>query len=272
MSVLSHAWGVCDRLGLAPTLRKCYLAFRTAPNGWTYRARVGDHDAVFTTKTWLEFQRVRTFFGEGEILASLLDDIGEDDTVWDVGANVGLYSCFVAKTLGSGAVVAFEPEPNNLARLESNLGANAPPERWLTCPVALSDEDGPGWLASAHRPSRRTEAGAGHHYLSDSPPVGAALVTCRRGETLVEEGVPAPDVLKIDVQGAEERVLRGMGDLLQGVDVMYLELHPEKCERYGTSTAATERFLRDSGYTLTDLGRPSWNRSGVYHVRATRED
>ena len=56
--------------------------------------------------------------------------------------------------------------------------------------------------------------------------VGVQKVTCHRYDTLVRQGkAPAPEMLKIDVQGAEMLVLIGMGQLLQGVIGIELESH-----------------------------------------------
>lgn len=265
--VATRLWRGCEALGLAGLLRRGYLTARAAPRGWRHRATVAGVDATFATTSWTEFKRVTTLHGESRLIARLLDELDGDEVVWDVGANVGIYACFLARRLDSGQVVGFEPEPTNAARLRENLRENAAKSRWQTVPVALSDRDGTGWLASAHPPGDREIVGSGHHYLAEE---GWLSVECGRGETLVADGLPAPDVLKIDVQGAELKVLAGMGAVLHGVDVVYVEIHTEKCERYRTTTDEVERFLREAGFSLTDLGEPDWNREGVYHVRAGR--
>ncbi|MFC6990551.1 FkbM family methyltransferase [Haladaptatus sp. GCM10025707] len=242
---------------------------RAAPKGWRHRGRIGDVTAEFATTSLLEYQRVTTLFGEERIIEALLDDLDGSEIVWDVGANVGIYACFIAKKLTSGVVIGFEPEPVNETRLQRNLQANAPPERWQTAAIALSNVDGPGMLASADDRARETEAGAGHHYLSATD--GWLPVACKRGETVIDEGLPAPTILKIDVQGAELQVLEGMGDALSTVERIYAELHTEKCpQRYGTSVAEVEQFLRDAGFTLENLGTPTGDRHGVYYIRASR--
>ncbi|WP_336360124.1 FkbM family methyltransferase [Haladaptatus sp. ZSTT2] len=265
---MSRVWQFVEAAGLAPLARKSYLLVRAAPKGWRHRGQVGDVTAEFATTSLLEYQRVTTLFGEEDILAALLADLDGDEVVWDIGANVGIYACFIANKLTTGIVVGFEPEPVNEARLHANLEANAPSERWQTSSVALTDDDGPGRMASADDRAKGAEAGAGHHYLA---PDGWLPVECRRGETAITEGVPAPTVLKIDVQGAEMKVLEGMGDALADVSLIYAELHTEKCpQRYGTTVEEVEQFLTDAGFTLTNLGTPAGSREGVYYVRAAR--
>lgn len=268
---MNRLWRICDRTGLAPVLRTTYFTLRAAPRRWRYRATVGGVSAEFRTSTWYEFKRARHLHGERRVIESFLADIADDEVVWDVGANVGMYACFAAKKLSSGTVVGFEPIPVNRERLEENLLANAPESRWLTSPYPLSDADEPASMAFGHHPSKRLEPGAGHHYLADDgDEAGWITVDCRRGETLVAEGLPAPDVVKIDVQGAELKVLRGMGAALDGVRSVYVEIHPEKSKRYATTAEEIERFLRDEGFVLTPLGVPGTYRHGVYHVLASR--
>ncbi|MDS0295241.1 FkbM family methyltransferase [Halogeometricum luteum] len=250
--------------------RESYWRARLAPSGWRHRAELDGLSAEFRMATRCEFQRATTLVGEGAVISALLSELDGDEVVWDVGANVGMYACFVLRKLTGGAVVCFEPEPSNEARLRTNLAANGPERRWRTSTLALSDRSGPGRLASERR-----EVGAGHHYLTDgegeSETEGQVLrVDCRRGDELAGGAFPSPDVVKIDVQGAELNVLRGMGDALDGVETAFVEVHAEKCRRYGTTAEEIEGYLRDRGFSLDSLGEPTWDRRGVYHVRARR--
>jgi FkbM family methyltransferase len=265
-SAPQRLWKLLDRLGLDGYVRRGYFTLRAAPRGWRYRTRVGDASAELATSTWFEYKRAKRLHGERAVLEALLSDIADDEVFWDVGANVGVYSCLVADVLRSGTVVGFEPEPENRARLRTNLAANAPDSQWVVSSVALSDRDGTGRLAPGF-PEEYRQVGAGHYYLSETE---GRPVDCRRAETLIEDGIPAPDVLKIDVQGAELDVLRGFGEALGAVDRVYAELHTEKARRYDATVEETERFLREAGYSLTHLGEPSGYRGGVYHVRAAR--
>lgn len=262
-----YLWRACEMAGIASPIRRAYLTGWTALDGPRHRVSVGDFEATFEITSWIEFRRLTTLHGEREILATLLAELEGTEVVWDVGANVGLYACFLARALPSGVVIGIEPEQANLRRLESNLRANAPRDRWRAIQVALSDREGDGRLATEHQPLDRPPVGAGHHYLDEN---GHIPVTRRRGERLVQEGAPAPDAMKIDVQGAELDVLRGMGETLSEVDLLYIEVHSEKCQRYGATPETIERYLREAGFSLMDLGEPDWRRRGVYYLRAAR--
>jgi len=231
---------------------------------------VGHITAEFRTDTWYEFKRARSFSGERRVLESFISNLADDDIVWDVGANIGIYTCFAAKKLSAGTAIGFEPVPVNRARLEENLRANAPKSSWQTTTDSLWNANETLSLAFDHPESNRLDAGAGHHYLTDTD--GWTSVECHRGDELVTEGMQVPDVMKIDVQGAELQVLSGMGDVLDGVREIYLEIHREKSGRYDTSADTIEALLREEGYELSYFGEPDMYRHGVYHVLAHRPE
>lgn len=268
-STLPGIWTVLSRLGVDTYVRRGYFTLQAAPRGWRYRVRVGDNVADMATTNWIEYKRAKYCHGERAVIERFLDDLdGEPDAVfWDVGANVGLYSCLAAAALPEGTVVAFEPEEVNRTRLEENFAANDPTCEWTVSPVALSDRDGDGRLAAGFD-EEHCLAGTGHYYLSETE---GRPVDRRRAETLIQDGYPVPDVVKIDVQGAELDVLRGFGDAIHEVERFYVELHTEKARRYDATVEETEAFLRDAGFSVSHLGEPSGYRHGVYHVRAVRD-
>jgi FkbM family methyltransferase len=131
------------------------------------------------------------------------------DCVWDVGANVGLYSELFAAAVGpAGKVVSFEPSPDCVAIIEERRRSSSVGTSWEVIAGALSDEDGDAWLsvaAGSTAPCNRLANGA-----------GAATVPVRmyRADSIVAAGYPAPAVVKIDVEGFEGEVLDGMATVL----------------------------------------------------------
>jgi FkbM family methyltransferase len=255
---------ISEVVGVDDHLDRLLFAHRVSPTGRCRRPRLAGVEATFVTTTWPEYRRATTYFGEKWVLTSLLTHIGGDDVVWDIGAGVGTYACFVANAVESGTVVAFEPHPANARALETNLRASAAEDRWTTEHVALAATDGTVGLASE---DGHEKPGTGHHYIAET---SDRTVPCSRGETLVADGVPTPTVLKIDVQGAELAVLRGMGAVLDDVETIYLEVHPRRCRRYDTSPDRIEAFLTAHGFRLRRLGDAAMDKKRVYYLRATR--
>lgn len=139
------------------------------------------------------------FFDSAE-LALLRTRIKPGFQFVDVGANAGLYSLFVAARTGNDArILAIDPQPAMLERLETNILLN----HFTTikvAPVAVADQDGEL-----------------EFHLDDSNRGGASLrgtgsnvlrVTCRPLLALMDEaGIMQPDAMKIDIEGAEDMVL-----------------------------------------------------------------
>ena len=167
-----------------------------------------------------EFEKAET-----ALLLALFKDC---DRFIDVGANLGYYTCLALKQ--GVPVMAFEPQPQNLACLYRNLVANGWEDRAEVIPVALSERPGLLSLFGASGPSASLVKGwAGYSSRHvQRVPVSTMdhLVSGRfAGERLV---------VKIDVEGAEYGVLKGATRLLERepkpawlLEVCLHEFHPE---------------------------------------------
>jgi len=154
--------------------------------------------------------------------------------VYDVGAYAGFYSLYSALLVRPGGqVLAFEPNPKSRASLERRLRAN-PDFMIRTMPYALSDHCG----ALPMDISRGSQS-----HISGS---AQCVVEARSLDSLVQgSGLPVPNLIKIDVEGHEERVLRGALKTLQGSLPVVL------CD-YNDSTTfdVVARILQPIGYKV----------------------
>src|SRR5579863_2382789 len=166
------------------------------------------------------------------------------DTVWDIGANLGLFSFAAAVMAGSeGRVLAVEPDTDLVGLLRRSAAAAAGHAPVEILPVAISDDLSVARFHIARR-NRATSHLAGF---------GSAMAGGVRSTRLVPTVTldwlaarfPAPDVLKIDVEGAELSALAGGGQVLADSPVVI-------CEVSGQNTAAVSSLLAGHGYTLYD--------------------
>ena len=138
-------------------------------------------------------------------MALLETRLTPDFVFLDVGANAGAYSLFVANRVGAaGRIIAVEPHPTALARLQCNLALNG--IDWATVvPAALSDHDGTVslFINAQNIGSSSMLAGRRPDLATQS-----IEVDCRSLASLVrEQGLSRIDAMKLDVEGAEDRIL-----------------------------------------------------------------
>lgn len=184
--------------------------------------------------------------------------------VYDCGANLGLYARYLIGSLGVGRVVAFEPMPDNREFLAGNLSLGGIADRVTVLPLALSDEDGTAEFqvddmqTTSGTLSKVTggEAAEGRRNLKLAPLT--TRVPCSRLDTAVaEHGLPPPDVIKIDVEGAEAFLLRGATSLLREHGPRLLvELHGAEVAREVVA------FLDGLGYTCAAKVAPHIHAEG----------
>jgi FkbM family methyltransferase len=171
--------------------------------------------------------------------------------VFDVGAYIGTYALLMRRLAPNCRVVAFEPDPRNRSRLEENLALNGADDV-----VVLADAVG-----AEEATVNFTSAGM-HGYIGE----GDDQVRTTTLDSLVL-AYGTPDVVIMDIQGAEVEALQGARELLQaGKTTWLVELHGDK----GATAAAA---LEDAGYTL-ETPDPRFDadrllrRSGRTHVVA----
>jgi FkbM family methyltransferase len=172
------------------------------------------------------------------------------DCVWDVGANIGLYSELFAEAVGpTGAVVSFEPSPDCVSALEARRQGSSAHASWQVVAGALADTDGQAWLSVADG-----SMAPGNH-LADHPENSTIQVRKFRADSLLAAGYSSPSVIKIDVEGFEGEVLDGMGALLAGqsLKAICVEVHFRALSERGkpAEPARMVRLLKDLNFSLT---------------------
>ncbi|AEM38544.1 methyltransferase FkbM family [Pyrolobus fumarii 1A] len=205
-------------------------------------------------------------YGSGtELLAQLFFShiIKNGYVVVDVGAHFGFYTLIAAAKVGkSGLVMAFEPSKTNFRVLRVNILANRLTNVKLY-KVALADENGRAVLGV---PRGRL---SGENTLAVNPSQAEQLevVEVRRFDEIAEEeGISKVDVVKIDVEGAEYKVLKGFGNYLDTCKYIILEVHPSQMVKLGTSPKELYALLNRHGYNLYWLDK----KAGIIPVSHNR--
>ena len=175
--------------------------------------------------------------------------------LFDVGANVGLYTLVGSRRVGAtGHVYAFEPSSRERAILEQNVTRNHC-DNATVIPAAVSDRAGTGTLriaAGQHRGQNTLAPTFAYPSVSVAREEPVSLVSL--DDLWRTRTVRRPDVLKIDAEGSELHVLRGAASLLRdSMPVVMLEINDTLLEASGASRAAVEQLLTSLGYKLSRL-------------------
>ena len=207
--------------GVRRRLAKLRFALARGLKG-SYRLLDEEHVHHLKPASFRELWRVSSVYVKETGTVELIRrELREGDVFCDIGANIGLYSLMAAARVGSGGqVFAFEPLAANFASLVENIRANGYWNRITPLSAALTDTPGlfPFHYISLEPGSSGSQL---HDAVDDSETPFQPLVTEMKYGTsldaLIESGsVRHPDVVKIDVDGNEARILRGMRGLLNG--------------------------------------------------------
>lgn len=176
--------------------------------------------------------RAETFFTEEPETIEWLDRLQPDDVLWDIGANVGLYSVYAAK-FRKCKVLAFEPEAQNYALLLENIALNHLEGRCLPANLALTRQPEMGRLrvryitkGGAYNMFRGGVASEDEGALPESflaaqkyalhDGFDQLMMGCSVDDLVFKHNLPAPTHLKIDVDSIEPEIVAGAMETIRG--------------------------------------------------------
>lgn len=194
---------------------------------------------------------------------TLLDSLNSGDAFFDVGANVGFFSILAGRIVGStGAVYAFEPVPQNAFRVENNARLNNL-HNIEVMKIALSNHCGKSELLLARHSGGAVLKGAG---IPPDYTESLEVEVYTMDAVLEKEQLRPPDLIKIDVEGAELDVLRGMSGIIRKYGPRIIIEVDDKIQKICMDKLSNCRaFLRDLGYQIDIL--PNSYRDGNWFVR-----
>jgi FkbM family methyltransferase len=239
-------WG--DRLLRAVGLK--HRVFRA--DGFEFLVRRG---------TWADESIVRHVVTEREY-APPGYEIGPDDTVIDIGGNIGAFAVSACRAASNGWVIVYEPEPDNAALLRGNLDRNL----CRNVTVVNAAVSGRGGVLSLHL---NPDNSGGHSIHRDhgGPTVTVPAIALR--DLFDEHAVERCDFLKIDCEGAEYDILYSLPPAYYPrIRRIVLEYHGDPATKREQADGLV-RHLTEMGYRIDRYTDVIGSRGGL--LFATRE-
>ena len=205
----------------------------------------------FTVPNSLNYFRVNTFSTKEPETLEWIDKIPDGSIFWDIGANVGLYSCYAAKARNC-QVFAFEPSVFNIELLARNIFLNDLSHQVTIIPLPLTDRLNQSTLNMTSTDWGGALSTFGQNYGDD----GQTLKTVFQFQTIglsIDDAVqmfklPMPDFIKMDVDGIEHLILKGGMKVLKNVKSVLVEIN----EDFENQAIESPTYLQEAGLVLKE--------------------
>jgi FkbM family methyltransferase len=207
-------------------------------------------------KDGLEFDMIRhaSWSGEGqniyepEVSAIMERFVEPGDTVVDVGANVGWFTCLMSRIVGdAGLVISFEPDQDNLRMLINNVQLNQLNNVYVGHQMIWSKDCWKDFWIFQH--------GGYSSYIKYDGTTHQRLLARSLDSLLFNNTVAPPRLIKLDCEGSEWAALRGAEKILRrGVDAVIVEFNFNIFEIIGLSERTVREFMYGLGYDFFLLG------------------
>lgn len=195
--------------------------------------------------------RVNTFSTKEPETLEWIDGFPNGAILWDIGANVGLYSIYAAKARQCD-VYAFEPSVFNLELLARNAYLNGLTDQICLVPLALTDK-----LTRSKLNMTTTEWGGalstfGQDFGWDGKIMKKSFVFQTMGLSMTDAknilNFPQPDYIKMDVDGIEHFILRGGREVLQKIKGILVEISDDFPEQ----ATESRMILQEAGLIMKE--------------------
>ena len=203
----------------------------------------------FASSNTMAHDRNRTFSIKEPETLEWIDNIPKHSLFWDIGANVGLYSCYAARKTGC-KVIAFEPSVFNLELLARNIWLNQLVNEVTVFPLPLADKVSINTLNMSMTDWGGSMSTFKETYTHDGTPLKAVFGYSMVGidiDSMVRFlRLDQPAYIKIDVDGIEHLILKGAAKTLKKVKGLLVEVN----EDFPEQAKLCEKYLRAAGLRL----------------------
>ena len=197
-----------------------------------------------------ELRRARKISHETDLVERMREYLTDGDVVYDVGGNIGLISLLLAlhPSGQNSKVHSFEPEPKNYDQLVKNIALNDLTDRIIPQKLALGTQEGEVELFV------RGTAGEGRHSIAEAKgSTDSIKVPLKTATGFAAETGDSPQMVKIDVEGAEGQVIGGFAEMIEGNNPprdFFMEIHPKGDGDLMPDGETIDAWMKGHGYEL----------------------
>jgi FkbM family methyltransferase len=183
-----------------------------------------------------------------ELFAKL---VKPNNTVLDIGANIGIFSMLGSRLVGEkGRVISFEPSRENFQALNDNLKLNNC-TNVTTTQLALGDTEGSIFLGAVENDALI--------FIDKNQKTGEEVPLKMLDNYLKENKIDTIDFIKIDIEGAEMLCFKGATELLsKHRPTIIMECNETWCRRFDYSVYELLHFLSQFGYRFDNYDEGQW--------------
>lgn len=181
-------------------------------------------------------------------------NLGRDGVFVDIGANAGYFSLLASRCVGEGGkVLAIEPNPNVAEQLKRNITRSNLPNVTVAETACVDTTETTSLTLYLYGVSNSGRASVSR---SNAESIESVQVRATTVDQLIREhDLRNLMLIKIDVEGAELMVLKGMQETIKAFKpTIVLELEDDLLKSFSTTTEEVIRFLSNFGYVTTSLG------------------
>lgn len=214
-----------------------------------YRVKTGGGDIRYECVSLITLWRARTLFDKEPDTIEWIDSFGNGELLYDIGANVGMYSIYAASK--GARVIAFEPESQNYAQLNRNIFLNQFQNRATALNLAVGRKSTidylylSGFTVGGALNNLGSSVDYNHQPIESKFKQGVMSVSL---DDLIEKyNLPVPNHIKIDVDGLESEIICGAEKTLGRAELksVLVELNESLPE-----DASVIEILQSNGFVL----------------------
>jgi len=208
----------------------------------------------FFIPTDIAHSRIQSLFAKEPETINWINNFSDNQTFWDIGANIGIYSIYAAAKFKNLKIISFEPSTSNTRTLSRNISINNFDNRIKMFPIALCEKPN---IISKFNETKFSEGWSGSTFDNDFNAEGKKLSKkliknnyqifgTSIDEILKQKVLEIPNYIKIDVDGIEHLILKGAKNLLKHKNLreILVKMNP----RFKLQYNLIEKLLKKNGF------------------------